>query len=65
MSPNRRTQQMRRGKSQAASAKIDPKDRVYNPYASDGIKHFGDISRNEIDKLMIRIKKDKLLKKKQ
>ena len=38
---------------------MDPKKRVYNPYASDGIKHFENLSRQEIDELMKKIKKDK------
>ena len=34
----------------------------YNPYASEPIKHFSDLSRSEIDKLMVKIKLDKEMK---
>ena len=43
----------------------NPKKRVYNPYASDGIKHFENLSRSEIDKLMVKIKRDKDIRKQQ
>lgn len=53
--------QLRRERNKANEGK--PKEFVYNPYASDPIKHCPDLSRSEIDKLMIKMKHDKELKK--
>ena len=37
--------------------------RVYNPHASVAIKEFDNLSRSEVDKIMLKIAKDKKLKK--
>ena len=37
---------------------------MYNPYASEPIKHMKDLSRAEIDKLMVKMKRDKEIRKK-
>jgi hypothetical protein len=50
---------MRRAKSQANKKRLW----VYNPYTSEPIQHFEGLSRSDIEKLMVKMKKgDELMK---
>ena len=48
-----------RRRERAKRQEEQQKNWTYNPYASEPIKHFADLSRSEIDKLMVRMQLDR------